>query len=78
MNDTPVEISQRVAERHQAMTAEQRWQVASSMFDVARAIVESSLPNGLSRHERRTALARRLYGTELPEAAIAAFAHFPG
>lgn len=47
------------------------------MFDTARAIVESSLPPNLSRRERRLAYARRMYGDELPEAALIAFAEWP-
>jgi hypothetical protein len=47
------------------------------MFDTARAIVESSLSPNLSRRERRLAYARRMYGDELPEAALIAFADWP-
>ena len=43
----------------------------------ARAIVESSLPRNLSRRERRLAYAKRMYGDELPEAALVAFAEWP-
>jgi hypothetical protein len=50
---------------------------ASSMFDTARAIVESSLSPNLGRRERRLAYARRMYGDELPEAALIAFADWP-
>lgn len=66
-----------VAERHRQMTPDERMRIASSMFDTARAIVESSLPPNLSRRERRLAYARRMYGTELPEAALIAFAEWP-
>lgn len=66
-----------VAERHRQMTPEERMRIASSMFDTARAIVESSLPPNLSRRERRLAYARRMYGSELPEAALVAFAEWP-
>ena len=76
MTDTSATVARLVADRHRAMTAEERWRIASSLFDSARAIVDSSLPDDLSRPQRRAALARRLYGTELPEAAIAAFAAF--
>ncbi|HEY2981462.1 MAG TPA: hypothetical protein VGJ22_09800 [Anaerolineales bacterium] len=51
--------------------------IASSMFDTARSIVESSLPSHLSRRERRLAYAKRMYGSELPEAALIAFAEWP-
>jgi hypothetical protein len=77
MNDTSPEIAAMVAERHRRMTPEERMRIASSMFDTARAIVESSLPPNLSRRERRLAYARRMYGSELPDAALIAFAEWP-
>ena len=76
MSDTAPKIEALVAARHQAMTPEERWRIASRMFDDARAIVESSLPVGLSQRERRLAVARRLYGDELPQAALEAFAGY--
>ena len=77
MNDTSPEVAALVAERHRQMTPEERMRIASSMFDTARAIVESSLPESMSRRERRLAYARRMYGSELPEAALIAFAEWP-
>lgn len=77
MNDTSPEVDAIVAERHRQMTPEERMKIVSSMFDTARAIVESSLPPNLSRRERRLAYARRMYGRELPEAALIAFAEWP-
>lgn len=77
MNDTSPKIAAMVAEHYRQMTPEQRMRIASSMFDTARAIVESSLPPNLSRRERRLAYARRMYGNELPEAALVAFAEWP-
>ena len=76
MNDTPPSVARTVVERHRAMSPSQRLQAASSLFDTARAIVESSLPDGLSREERRLMVARRLYGTELPSAALKAHAEY--
>lgn len=77
MNDTSPEIAAMVAERHSQMTPDERMRIASSMFDTARAIVESSLPVNLTRSERRLAYAKRMYGDELPEAALLAFAEWP-
>ena len=74
MNDTCAKVAAIVAERYRRMTPEGRVNIASTMFDTARAIVESSLPPGLTRRERRLALAERIYGTELPQAALIAFA----
>jgi hypothetical protein len=76
VNDTSIEAAQLMAEHHRAMTAAQRWLAASSLFDTARAIVESSLPGNLSVQQRRLAVARRLYDKELPEAALIAHAGY--
>ena len=54
-----------------------RMKIASSMFETARAIVESSLPPALPRRERRLAFAKRMYGDELPESALQAYADWP-
>lgn len=74
MSDTTAEFAKIVADRHRAMTPEERLRAASDMFETARAIVESSLPANLTRYERRLALIRRIYGDELPAAAQEAFA----
>lgn len=76
MNDTSPEVATVVAERYRQMTPLERMKIASDMFDTARAIVESSLPENLSRRERRLALAKRLYGNELPEAALIEFSEW--
>ena len=72
MNDTSPEMERMVTERYRRMTPDERMRIASSMFETARRIVESSLPAQMT--ERRLAFARRLYAGELPEAALAAFA----
>jgi hypothetical protein len=58
------------------MTPDRRMRIASSMFETARAIIESS--PSLTRRERRLAFARRLYAGELPDAALLAFAEWKG
>lgn len=78
MNDTDPTIAAMIAARYAAMTGLERLQIASSMYETARAIVESSLPSGLSREDRRYAIAKRIYGDELPEAALRAHARYPG
>jgi len=78
MNDTTLEFSRLVAERHMGMTPEERLRAAADMFETARAIVESSLPAGLTTYERRLALIRRIYGSELPPAAQEAYARHGG
>lgn len=78
MNDTSPEIEAMVDERYRRMTPDERVRIAASMYDTARAIVLSSLPQGLSRRERRLAFARRFYAGELPEAAFVAYAEWDG
>ena len=78
MNDTSAEMERIVTERYRQMSPDERIRIASSMFETARKIVESSLPAGMSRKERRLAWARRLYAGELPEKALLAFAEWQG
>jgi len=61
---------------HRAMTPDERCRAASSLFDTARAIVDSSIATDLMPAQRLLAIARRIYGTELPEAAYAAYETF--
>ena len=76
MKDTSAEVSKLVADRHRSMTPTERLLAASSLFEAARTIVESSLPSGLTLEQRRLAIARRLYGNELPDAALIAHARY--
>jgi hypothetical protein len=76
MNDTSPQMERIVRERYRQMSPDQRMRIASSMFETARKIVESSLAPDLSRKERRLAWARRLYAGELPEKALLAFAEW--
>ena len=72
MNDTSPEFEQLVEERYWRMALYERMKIASSMFETARAIVESSIPPTLNDRERRLEFIRRMYGDELSEAAIQA------
>lgn len=76
MNDTSDEAAKIVSERHRSMTPAERWRAASSLFQTAREIIESSLPSGLTVEERRFAIAERLYKGELPEEALLAHAKY--
>jgi len=58
MNDTSAAVSKVVADRHRSMTAAERWLAVSSLFETARAIVESSLPSSLTLEQRRLAVVR--------------------
>ncbi|MDZ7645599.1 MAG: hypothetical protein U5K76_16060 [Woeseiaceae bacterium] len=77
MNDTSPKVQTLVNEHYRRMTPDERVRIAASMFETARAIVESSLSPGLSRRERRLALARRFYEGELPEEALKTYADWP-
>jgi hypothetical protein len=74
MSDTSPEFQKMVDNRYRAMSPDQRVRLCSQMYDTARQIVESSLPPGLTREERRLAIARRFYAGELPEEALLAYA----
>jgi hypothetical protein len=76
MNDTSDAISKIVSERYRSMTPAERWLVASSLFESARAIIQSSLPSSLTAEQRRLAVVRRLYNGELPEEALVAHANY--
>jgi hypothetical protein len=76
MNDTSAAVGQLVANHHRDMTPEERLRVAASLYETARTIVDASLPQDLTREERRLAIARRFYGDELPEAALIAHAYY--
>jgi hypothetical protein len=74
MNDTFAAISKVVLARYRSMTPTERCFAASSPFETARAIIESSLPSDLTMEQRRHAVVRRLYRDELPEVALIAHA----
>jgi hypothetical protein len=76
MNETSAAVAQLVADHHRDMTPEERLHVAASLYETARTIVDSSLPQDLTREERRLAIARRFYGDELSEAALIAHAYY--
>jgi hypothetical protein len=76
--DTSPEFARIVAARYAAMSVQERYEIVSSMRQTAVAIIESSLPPGLTREQRRYAIAKRMYGDELPEAALWVHAYWPG
>jgi hypothetical protein len=76
MNDTSDAIAKVVLERYRSMTPAERWLAASSLFETARAIIQSSLPSSLTAEQRRFAVAQRLYNDELPEVALIAHAKY--
>ena len=76
MNDTSDAFSKVVSERYRSMTPSERWMAASSLFETARAIIQSSLPSSLTVEQGRLAVVRRLYNDELPEEALVAHANY--
>ena len=61
MNDTDQKIQKMLDERYQKMTGEERLKIGFSMYDTARAIVLSSLPQDLTSEERTVQLFLRFY-----------------
>ena len=53
MTDTSPEVAQIVREKLMSRSAEERFLMGIEMFEVARAIVDASLPSELSAAERR-------------------------
>jgi hypothetical protein len=76
MNDTSNAVARLVAQRYASMAPEERMRIAAAMYETARAIVASSLPSGLTPEQKRYAIAKRLYGDELPEAALIAYSRY--
>jgi hypothetical protein len=76
MNDTSDEAAEIVSERYRLMTPAERWLAASSLYETAREMIQSSLPSGLTVEERRLATVERLYKGELPEEALLAHAMY--
>jgi hypothetical protein len=54
-------IQKMLDERYQKMTGEERLKIGFSMYDTARAIVLSSLPQDLSTEDRAVQLFLRFY-----------------
>jgi hypothetical protein len=61
VNDTDPMIQKMLDERYQKMTGEERLKIGFSMYDTARAIVLSSLPQDLSTEDRAVQLFLRFY-----------------
>jgi hypothetical protein len=76
MNDTSKTVARLVEQRYTSMAPEERMRIAASMYETARAIVASSLPTELTPEQKRYAIAKRLYGDELPEAALIAYSKY--
>jgi hypothetical protein len=66
MTDTPPEIAELVRQKLMALSGEERFMMGVRSFEAARAMVEASLPAGLSPEERKRKLFQRIYGYPLP------------
>lgn len=62
MDDTTPEFRRLMRERFAALAPEERVRMCADMFEMARRIVEASLPEGLGPVERRYRICRRFYG----------------
>lgn len=67
MGDTPPEFQAFVDEQYRRLTPAMRVRLCTEMFDAARVLVESSLPPGLSEHERKRRITARFYGPEFAD-----------
>jgi hypothetical protein len=64
MNDTAPEIQEKINEIYKNKSGEEKLLIALSMFETARELVISSLPNNLSDKELRKELFLRFYGND--------------
>ncbi len=64
MNDTTPEIQEKINEIYKNKSGEEKLLIALSMFETARELVISSLPNNLSEKELRKELFLRFYGND--------------
>ena len=65
MNDTDPEIAKLVRRRLLERSGAERVLMGSQMFDVAKAMVLASFPDGLDEIEINARLCERLYGDEI-------------
>jgi len=64
MSDTSNSVKNKIDEIYLKKTGEEKLLIALSMFETARELVISSLPNNLSEREFRKALFLRFYGND--------------
>src|SRR5687767_10761030 len=64
MRDIAPEFQQFVDAQYRALAPAERVRLCTEMFDAARALVEASLPPGLSDYERKRRITERFYGRE--------------
>ncbi len=64
MKDTSFEIQDKIDDIYKNKSGDKKLLIALSMFETARELVISSLPNNLSDKELRKALFLRFYGND--------------
>ena len=67
MEDTPREIKQKFREIIMSKTEEERILMCAEMFDSAREIAVSTMPENLSQTEKQRYIYKKIYGEDLPE-----------
>lgn len=67
MEDTPREIRQKFREILLSKTEEERILMCAEMFDSAREIAVSTMPDDLSEAEKKRYIYRKVSGEDLPE-----------
>ena len=70
MNDTDPQITEIVRRRLMARSGAERVLMGSQMFEVAKAMVLASFPDGLTELEVKKRLCKRLYGQEVDASAF--------
>lgn len=73
MNDTHPIVAREMRARYERLTPSERVQIASGMYETARAIILSTLPPGLTPAERSYRLFIRMHGEEYEPLARKAF-----
>ena len=64
MRDTNPEFQKFVDDQYRRLTPGERVRLCTEMFDAARSLVESTLPQGLGEVERKRRITERFYGAE--------------
>ena len=64
---SPISVSQLLAEGYGELTPAERVRISTEMFELARLLFEASLPAGLDDRTRRKLICERFYGARLAE-----------
>lgn len=70
MNDTTTDMETVYQARLMALSGETRFLMGARMYEAAREMVLSSLPQGMTVKEIRLAILERFYGNDLDEARL--------